>query len=437
MPSAQALEKTNRFLYIDGLRGVASFAVAWFHISMHMSWPAWSLCYPLLLISAWGRFGVQIFFVISGFVIAHTLYKGNPIRSFKATGLFFVRRSLRLDPTYWVCLPVGLVSNWIYCNYTSHPTPGITAEVSWFRIWTNALYLQKILSSPPILDVAWTLCVEIQLYIAFAILLLLSNLISAKWKTDVATVRTVVFFLCVLFSWAWPLGLLPYIDGWLLPHCYLFLLGVFCCWCYHRQRYAKGLFLFAVFLTVVSLGVQYLTKSKDDPSYVGSYMFVGLLTAVSLYLAPSVKPLMRILSLGPLLYLGRLSYCLYLLHVPIGVLFVSLIGTYYDIGHSLPWCFVAVLAGVGLTMLASQLLYSLVELPTLELSRRIRYGAPAPEVPCGTSETSAPASASPTSAAQLPGLWSDDGVVKSGSSETPAAIPAVPLPTQASPSSVP
>lgn len=100
---------SRRFEFLDGLPGIAALAVILFHFNGTLKdhgvfvAPA-----PLDFLYGLGRYGVQIFFVLSGFVIAYSL------RYEKITSLFclrfFLKRSIRLDPPYWliVALMVGL-----------------------------------------------------------------------------------------------------------------------------------------------------------------------------------------------------------------------------------------------------------------------------------------------------------------------------------------
>ena len=91
----------ERLLFIDGLRGVAALAVLFYHFYYNSPYletfdallPRW-LCW----LFGKGWMGVEIFFVISGFVIAHSLGKDRVTPKYAAG--FILRRSIRLDPPY-------------------------------------------------------------------------------------------------------------------------------------------------------------------------------------------------------------------------------------------------------------------------------------------------------------------------------------------------
>lgn len=119
----------NRFLFIDGLRGIAAIAVAGFHFyyggplrdPLSKILPA-----PLCELLEHGWLGVEIFFVISGFIIAYSLRKAHVNLSF--FGNFVLRRSLRLDPPYWATIALVIVINYA-SNFVlkdrSVPIPGL------------------------------------------------------------------------------------------------------------------------------------------------------------------------------------------------------------------------------------------------------------------------------------------------------------------------
>src|SRR6476619_3658253 len=98
----------GRIQSIDGLRGIAALLVVLFHLHLAVSRTAtdW-LWFPIDWIAKNGDKGVDIFFVISGFVIAMSVSKGA--RTFGYFGRFILRRSIRLDPPYWSAILLELV----------------------------------------------------------------------------------------------------------------------------------------------------------------------------------------------------------------------------------------------------------------------------------------------------------------------------------------
>ena len=104
-------DSTARFGFIDNLRGLAAIWVVLIHLVPWKSDAAQSVALgPICWLLAWpaeyGRQGVTIFFVISGFVIARSLRRGRVTPRF--FGNFVLRRSIRLDPPYWVSIALML-----------------------------------------------------------------------------------------------------------------------------------------------------------------------------------------------------------------------------------------------------------------------------------------------------------------------------------------
>src|SRR5438093_125008 len=95
----------GRFVFVDALRGVAALLVAWHHITLWGPLESHSnrlLPDFALTIARNGQYGVQMFFVISGFVIAYSI-RGARVTT-GVLGSFALRRSLRLDPPYWTAI---------------------------------------------------------------------------------------------------------------------------------------------------------------------------------------------------------------------------------------------------------------------------------------------------------------------------------------------
>jgi peptidoglycan/LPS O-acetylase OafA/YrhL len=88
----------GRFKFVDALRGIAAVSVVLFHLKEGKHIPNLYALMPKWLQTLFdhGVLGVSIFFVLSGFVIAHSLYKQHV--TLRLAGRFMLRRSIRLDP---------------------------------------------------------------------------------------------------------------------------------------------------------------------------------------------------------------------------------------------------------------------------------------------------------------------------------------------------
>src|SRR4051812_27315220 len=104
MLAVRPTESRKRFVFIDALRGIAAIAVMLFHLDANQLLQTLLTSIPVLFATVirQGFLGVQIFFVLSGFVVAHTAATDDV--NLRYVGRFMLRRSIRLDPTYWAAI---------------------------------------------------------------------------------------------------------------------------------------------------------------------------------------------------------------------------------------------------------------------------------------------------------------------------------------------
>jgi peptidoglycan/LPS O-acetylase OafA/YrhL len=326
----------NRFCFVDGLRGLASLAVVFFHAykGAHID----MLPSGFLATISYGDLGVAVFFVISGFVIAHSLRDQN----LDALGLgkFVLRRSIRLDPPYWIAIAMTLCFSQLASFFVAGSVP---VEYSAKQIVAHLFYAQEIIGYPQINLVFWTLCYEFQFYLVFALLL--------------AAGSTKLMVVAFAASLLWPLGLAPEIRG-LFPNLfYGFLLGVgtYFCWRHPRVRVWFALYSIIIF-----------TASLVDENRFG---IVCVATAALIALVALRGQLATVLKWWPLQFLGLISYSLYLTHNTVSG--ASFRIWYTLMGHSPT----SEAFGLGLTVLAcitaAAVMYYVVEKPCIRLSKAL------------------------------------------------------------------
>src|SRR5436305_2409824 len=129
--SAAPISLPGRFVFVDAVRGIAALAVAWHHITLWGPLEAHSarlLPEFALSIARNGQYGVQMFFVISGFVIAYSIRGARVTPTY--LGGFALRRSIRLDPPYWTAISCvlalhafGPLTGFIPSPYEGWPPP--------------------------------------------------------------------------------------------------------------------------------------------------------------------------------------------------------------------------------------------------------------------------------------------------------------------------
>jgi peptidoglycan/LPS O-acetylase OafA/YrhL len=316
------------------LRGIAAFSVMWFHLINHnppyLDPDGW-----LKASGAYGYLGVDVFFVISGFIIPYSLEaRGYRIAT---DGLAFLwRRIARIEPAYLIS-----VALMIMLQVASALTPGSHAEMPagglMKALALHLAYLAPWFDVPWLSPVYWTLAIEFQYYalMLFAAPLLLSERRAATWLFLLGTAalpfmfpdQRLVFHYLPIFG----LGFIRFLSsrrtltaaevgGWAAAFCCLswFSAG-------HRETIA-AVFAFAILF------------------------------------APLRRPL-PVLS-----FLGTISYSLYLIHVPIGDRVIHLV---MRLGPTLPVQVAAIALGVAASTFAAWCYWRLIERPSAAFSRSI------------------------------------------------------------------
>ncbi len=161
MNAAGGSAAAPRLAEVDALRGVAALAVLLFHytarfVELYAPAGAPSLAFPH------GHYGVNLFFVVSGFVIFMTLERTR-------TGMdFVVSRFSRLFPVYWAAIALT------FAVTSGFGLPG--KEVTALQALGNVVMLHGFASIPHVDDVYWTLEVELLFYVIMLLLFLRSQL---------------------------------------------------------------------------------------------------------------------------------------------------------------------------------------------------------------------------------------------------------------------
>lgn len=354
------MKDQSRFTFIDALRGLASLSVVLFHLHAGSGAAVFSATLPQFIqtLLKHGYLGVQVFFVLSGFVIAYSLR--NVTIDFAYFSNFLLRRLIRLSPPYW-----GAIALVIFSRYVSNffLADRVAALPSWQQLLAHLFYLQGLLRLGNMSSIFWTLCIEIQFYIIFCILLAASqrlHCIRNFPKLIESSSILVTFGFASLLVAVWPLGLVPK-NIWsalFFPYFYIFLLGAFSYWALEK-RIPIPYFIFYLLLILTEATVNGEIEA----------LFAVLIT-ILIYIVGKKGRLQHWLNITGLQYLGQISYSLYLTHtiVSLPILNVGYRITRDSIIGSLFWFLIALIV----SFVTAHFWWKFIEKPSVEFSKRFK-----------------------------------------------------------------
>jgi peptidoglycan/LPS O-acetylase OafA/YrhL len=351
-----AASDTKRVQSIDGLRGIAALLVVLFHLHIAVSRAAADWLWPPIdWIARHGSLGVDIFFVISGFVIALSVSRGAG--TFAYFGRFILRRSIRLDPPYWAAILLEILL--LHLTLRVFPEHQVVLP-SAAQIISHVLYLQNLLGYGNIVIIFWTLCYEIQFYAFFAGLVVVRQYVPHPFRTMpwVHVVAGGFFVLSLWIRFIRP-GAAP--NGLFIDHWYQFFIGTLTYFAVCERgrmgtlRLAWGTLVGAVLYSSAS-----------------PLQLLPIIVSAWLVASSRNERWSRLLSNPSLQFLGGISYSLYLYHSSVGWRFVSLMQWLIP-GTWTPILAVGVfLTGTVVSILFAALMWRLIERPSLKASQKIR-----------------------------------------------------------------
>jgi peptidoglycan/LPS O-acetylase OafA/YrhL len=287
---------------LQGLRGLAVLGVVVYH------------CHPRLVGtwlysgSLWGWAGVNLFFVLSGFLITSILLDARERPHYFRN--FYARRALRIWPVYVLVLAV------CYANAPWFIGPGVWDAVRTAPWWAYALFVQNMLhwAMPPAVAQTWSLAIEEQYYFLWAPGV---RFLRRPWMLAVLLVAAFVEPAWMRLAhphWLTPTHSLIHLDGIALGS--LLALGLYTVRMSQRAWLGIGLagFIFGIAAAATIAG---------GTAFLDSALAIGFGGAVLAAMAStgSRNPLNSVLRRGPLAFYGRISYGLYMIHIMVFIYF--------------------------------------------------------------------------------------------------------------------
>jgi exopolysaccharide production protein ExoZ len=283
----------ERLASIQMLRAAAAMGVVFAHLTesyravFNAEDAVWDFYY--------GNFGVDLFFVISGFVMVYASESlfGQPGASRK----FAIRRLIRIVPLYWIATSYAL---WGLLNVTGANLPAAT----WKSIFGSYFFLPfPFPTGGPLLIVGWTLNYEMFFYLIFAIAVFFDRIRAVL-------IATAALLVCVLIGQWWSDSLSIFWKSFTNPLMLEFVMGM---WIAVAYRFGTRIpqTLSALLILAAFAMICYLPSWSADVArairWGGGFSLIVI--AVAFAKAPA-----RSLIWKPLVLIGEASYAIYLTH---------------------------------------------------------------------------------------------------------------------------
>lgn len=291
---------------IDGLRAIAVILVILFHLDNRLI-PS-------------GFIGVDIFFVISGFLISLIIKTSLSQDNFSFRD-FYNRRLWRLQPLYLVVLIATLVISGLF--YLPNDYLDITNSEKYASAFLSNKYFARATTSYAAQDAlflpllhTWSLAIEWQWYLFLPFALYFLHKINARGSINhfylVALVTVISFFLVFFYQKDQPKN-----YYYFSTRIFEFMLGV--CIAYFPTKIKPNRRINDV-ISLIALGVIAWVAFQND--IIAGYpnintLYVCLGAALIIYTGQHESIIKKILSLRPIVIVGLLSYSLYLWHWPL------------------------------------------------------------------------------------------------------------------------
>ena len=381
MQSSQAPSRSGYFPALDGLRAVAILAV----ITHHYAADIWDVG-----IFWWGWAGVDLFFVISGFLITGILYDTLTHKHYFRN--FYIRRTLRIFPLYYaVWLGLLLVSLVCHTKWNRYIFYDAIYLLNWFSTSSalkqhaeSLVLMFKFGRHMPSVDLAhlWSLAIEEQFYLVWPFVLWLVRKRTSLMTLCGLCILGTPFFRLYLYIHSTPAQIAAEsIVGATYTRFDTLLVGAwFALWLRSQKapsvakvrqisHWLIGFSLPCFVLSVLTIAQHWPMTTPNNP-IVCTYGFtlIALISAgLILGCLDPTSLIARVLSQRPLIHIGRISYGMYIFHY---LLIVEIVHYERKLQQKYHLDILGFLAAFAMTYLTARLSYKWIEMPFLKLKDR-------------------------------------------------------------------
>jgi peptidoglycan/LPS O-acetylase OafA/YrhL len=346
-------QKTNSFHLdsIDFLRAIGAIAVCIFHFAHNFL----AESNPVYWVFDHGHLGVELFFVMTGFLIPYSLHKKN--YNINGFGKYIFDRLLRIHPAYLGAVALCIICRWIVALL---PEPyGMPANVYFLDIIGHFTYIQPYIGRNWFVILFWTLAVQFQFYLAYGVFYYF-----IVHQNKIVRLLSLVLLMALPF-WigkgeiVYSLGKVDYNN--FLPHyMHIFLAGILIF--LRGEKLISNLEYWVLLL--LDCYLLFYWYGSMEAWYGGDYWRPSAVLFASVFIQ-FINVKHRVFE-----FLGKTSYALYLIHLPIGWGILSMVKNVLHIDNQYIMTFV-VFSTTCLCLYFAYLYWRFVEVPFTSWVRKV------------------------------------------------------------------
>lgn len=288
-------KEIKRYQELDALRGIAALMVVFFHFTLHRSQSKFGFYL--------GKTGVDLFFLISGFVIFMSILK------VKTTKEFIINRISRLYPTYWTGVSFAFIIVIIIALYQK-------GEIPFKQYFGNMTMFQHYLNIENLDGPYWTLIIEMNFYIIIAFLFYFKKMHYLNLLGIVLSIFTLILICYLKLDFQY--GFLYYFP--ILPYIPLFFSGIIFYNIYtSKKNNIQNYLILLFYLPTQIILYSYTSRSLTDTTITEYGVMICLFYMLFLLF---INKKLKVIITKPSLFLGKISYSLYLIHQKLSIGFI-------------------------------------------------------------------------------------------------------------------
>ncbi len=378
-PSDNRIVNT-RMTELDGIRGIAILLVLLFHCGTFNSTTAFSRLLRLVTGVSLGWSGVDLFFVLSGFLITGILLDTK--KSEKYFSSFYMRRVLRIFPLYmafvlvffWVAVPIA--------HALGHGSLVTSSAQKWYWLYLSNWRVGLGFTRENYLNHFWSLAIEEQFYVLWPLIVLMLSE-SQLLKLCFAVISSCLILRCSLVSVLHP-PILQFLTPFRID---TLAFGAVAClifrntdWARRYRAYSRRI-LAALGLSLVVLvtfcgAVSFEHVAIRTVGYTLFAAFYGCLVFGAASASRSPGLLVMQLRRPALLSLGKYSYAIYVVHLPVYIVVRNLLNRaseYWKRDYDAVFALCSVLTCLVVSYAFARLSWKLLEEPFLRMKAHFPY----------------------------------------------------------------